>query len=287
MALIDQAVLTAAQGFVFTAPVGTTAPTPSELDAMDPETFGSKSVNIEVSGSPTSYTLLVDSIATSAIPLASGPAVVTAAIEALAGVGTGNVLVEGVNAADADGLDITFIGALQGVNVTVAEGTYVGGSTPDMVVTVTTAVNGWKNVGHTSRDDMPEFGFDGGDTEVKGTWQKKRLREIATGDPVADSVTINLSQWDAESLQLYYGEDSAATTGVFGVSGDFAPLERALLIVILDGSVRIGFYSPKASIKRDDAINLPVDDLASLPIKATFLNLGARRLFDWISADLL
>jgi hypothetical protein len=133
---------------------------------------------------------------------------------------------------------------------------------------------------------MPEFAFDGGNTEIKGTWQKKRLREIATGDPVADSVTIKLSQWDKTTLELYFGADSAATTGVFGVSGDFAPIEKALLVVIVDGTVRVGFYSPKASIKRDDSVQLPVDDFATLPVKATFLNLGSRRLYDWISADL-
>jgi hypothetical protein len=99
-------------------------------------------------------------------------------------------------------------------------------------------------------------------------------------------VTIKLSQWDKTSLELYYGPDSAATTGVFGVSGDFAPIEKALLIIIVDGDVRLGFYSPKSSIKRDDSVELPVDEFATLPVKATFLNLGANRLYDWISETL-
>lgn len=145
----------------------------------------------------------------------------------------------------------------------------------------------WEQVGHTSRDDMPEFGFEGGDKEVKGTWQKKRLREIATGDPVADSVTIKLEQFDATSLELYYGEDAGAVDGEFAVSGSFNPVEKALLIIIEDGDVRLGFYAPKASIGRDDSIDMPVDDFTGFPVKATFLDLAGNPLYKWISRALL
>jgi len=153
--------------------------------------------------------------------------------------------------------------------------------------TFATLAPAWKQIGHTSRDDMPEFGFEGGDFDVKGTWQKKRLREVETGDPAEDSVTLVLQQFDAEALELYYGGNAAnplTEPGVFGVSGEFTPVERALLIVLVDGPRRIGFYAPKTSIRRDDSIDLPVDNFAGLPIKSTFLNMGSRRLYDWISA---
>jgi hypothetical protein len=285
MSLNDNAVVTAAQGFVFTAAVGTAAPTPSTLDTVDPALFGSQTQTVVVSGAPTSYTLDVDGEETTALPLASTAATVQAALEALDAVGAGNVTVTGTSAAT-PGLTITWIEALQGSDLDIVEGTFVGGTDPEAVITETTAINGWKNLGHTSREDMPEFGFDGGDTEVKGTWQKKRLREVATGDPVADFVTVNLQQWDMDSLELYFGADSASTPGVFGVSGDFVPVEKALLIIIVDGDVRLGFYAPKASLKRDDSVDLPVDEFASLPVKATFLNHGVSRLYDWISEDL-
>lgn len=143
----------------------------------------------------------------------------------------------------------------------------------------------WKLVGHTSRNDMPEFGFDGGDTEVKGTWQRKKLKEVQTSDLV-DSLTIKLQQFDEDALELYYGANASVTEGEFAVSGTFSPVERALLVVIQDGTTRLGFYASKASIKRDDAIDLPVDDFASLPIKATFLNNSTDPLFKWINEDL-
>lgn len=189
MALNDNAVITASVGYLFIAPVGTNAPTPAELEALDLETFDT--------------------------------------------------------------------------------------------------LTAWEQIGHTSRDDMPEFGYDGGDTEVKGTWQKKRLREIATGDPVEDSVTIKLEQFDPLALELYFGKNISSTPGVFAVDGEFTPIEKALLVIIVDRDVRIGFHAHKASIKRDDSIELPVDGFANLPIKATFLNMKGKPLFSWISDALL
>lgn len=146
-------------------------------------------------------------------------------------------------------------------------------------------VPGWTCVGHTSRGDMPEFGFEGGDTEVRGTWQKKKLREITTEDPV-DYLIVYLQQFDEHALELYYGENASAAPGVFGVSGSANANEKAFLVIIEDGGLRIGFRAAKASVRREDAIQLPVDDFASLPIRATFLNHNNENLFEWINEEL-
>ncbi|AEK07388.1 major tail protein [Mycobacterium phage Rockstar] len=191
MALNDNAVLTAAVGYVYTAPVGTAAPTASALDT--------------------------------------------------------------INLADT---------STWGAGLTV-----------------------WDSVGHTSRGDMPEFGFDGGDTEVRGTWQKKKLKEVTTEDPV-DYLLIYLHQFDEDALALYYGPNASSTPGEFAVSGSADPTEKAFFVVIEDGDVRIGFHAAKASVRRDDAIQLPVDEFASLPVRATFLNHNSEPLFKWINEDL-
>jgi hypothetical protein len=289
MALNDNAVVSAAQGFLYIAPVGTARPTPDELDVFDSDTWGTEKTVVVVTGTPTSYTLTVtvglDDQETTALPLASNAATVQAALEALSNVGSGNVEVTGTSAVS-PGLTINFVGDLAEEDVDVTEGTYVGGTSPDTTITET-AANGWLNVGHTSRDDMPEFGFDGGDTEVKGTWQKKRLREIATGDPVADSVTMMLQQIDEQALELYYGANAGSTDGVFDVDGNFVPVEYALLIVVVDGENNVGFHASKASFKRDDSIEMPVDEFIGFPVKATFLNHSTRPLYSWISKGLI
>lgn len=146
---------------------------------------------------------------------------------------------------------------------------------------------GWASTGHTSEGDLPEWGFEGGDTEVRGTWQKKKLREITTEDLV-DYLTMVLQQFDEETLSLYYGENASNTPGEFGVGvGTPTPRERAVLVVIVDRDVRIGFYVYKASARRDDSIQLPDDDFVGFPIRFTFLEHEEEPLlFKWINEDL-
>ncbi|QTF81447.1 major tail protein [Mycobacterium phage TarsusIV] len=142
----------------------------------------------------------------------------------------------------------------------------------------------WESVGHTSRGTLPEFGFDGGDSEVKGSWQKKKLREITTDDPI-DFVTILLHQFDEQSLGLYYGPNASSTAGVFGVKTGQTN-EKAVFIVIEDGDMRLGHHAHKAGVRRDDSIDLPIDDLASLPVRFTYLDFEDELPFSWINEDL-
>jgi hypothetical protein len=145
---------------------------------------------------------------------------------------------------------------------------------------------GWTSVGHTSRGDLPEFGFDGGDTEVRGTWQNESLREIVT-KPIADYLTLTLHQFDTESFELYFGKNASTTPGVFGVAGATPdPVEKALLVVIVDGDTKVGFYAPKSSVRRDDSISLSVDEFAGLPVRATFLKHNNANKFEWFAEGL-
>lgn len=145
-------------------------------------------------------------------------------------------------------------------------------------------VSGWVSVGHTSRGTLPEFGFEGGDSEVKGSWQKKKLREITTEDPI-DYLTVVLHQFDEQALELYYGPNGSTTPGVFGVKTGQTN-EKALLVVIEDGDLRLGHHAHKTSVKRDDAIELPIDDLAALPVRFTYLDYLSELPFSWINEDL-
>lgn len=145
-------------------------------------------------------------------------------------------------------------------------------------------VPNWDLSGHTSEGDLPEFGFDGGDTEVKGTWQKKKLREIQT-EEIADFVIVNLNQFDEDGLTHYYGPNQSSTPGVFGVRSGQNVNERAFFVVIVDGEDRLGFHSHKASLRRDDAISLATDEYGALPVRATFLDYEDELLYSWINED--
>ena len=288
MAQNDDAVLTAAVGYVYTGPVGLAAPTPSALKLITPETFGTQVQTVKITGSPTggTFTLTVGAQTTTAIAYNATAAVVQAALAALTTVGAGNVLVTGVSISDSNGFDVAWVGAKAGVtqNIT-STPTLTGGTSPAVPITQKQATSGWVSVGHTSRGTMPEFGFDGGDLEMKGSWQKKKLREIQKDDPV-DYLTVVLHQFDSAALSLYYGADASATAGVFGVESGTRAQEKAGLVIIDDGGVRLGFHFHKASVTRDDKIDLPIDDFAALPVKFTFLDYGSELLYSWINEDL-
>ncbi|HVV11577.1 hypothetical protein [Amycolatopsis sp.] len=154
--------------------------------------------------------------------------------------------------------------------------------------TETTLPTGFTILGHTSRDDLPEFGFDGGDTENRGTWQNEALKVVVT-DPAVEYVTFNLLQFDEEGLELYYGRaNTASGNGVYAADANTVDNQRALLIVIVDGAHKVGFYAAKTSIRREDSISLAVDDFGALPLRATILSPGGGASpFSWIDEDVI
>lgn len=275
MAFNDNAVFTASTGFIYTAPVGTAAPTPKQLKYFDPETFGAHQYTLKVSGSQP-YTLTSGSAATSELKPDASPAQIQAALEKVSAIGTGNVVVAGTSAKD--GVTISFVGDKFGKSINLS-----GGS--GAAVTELSKPSGWDPVGHTNNDDLPEFGYDGGDSETKGSWQKKVLRTITTETPV-DYVTIKAIQFDQDTLEYYYGKNASKVENVFGVdSPNAADVERAILIVLKDGPFSIAFSAAKAGIRRDESISLESDDFASLPLRATFVKHPGRHLFEWTTPE--
>jgi hypothetical protein len=147
----------------------------------------------------------------------------------------------------------------------------------------TTTLTGLTIIGHTSRDDLPEFAFDGGDTEAKGTWQNQALRTVVT-DPAVDYVTFNLVQMDAATLALYYGAANIATEANSYALADSpgGATEASILIVLVDGPHKIAFFASKVELRREDSISLAVDEFGTLPMRATTLKSSGKPLFSWV-----
>lgn len=146
----------------------------------------------------------------------------------------------------------------------------------------------WENIGHTARDELPVFGFEGGETETRGTWQAAVVKTVVT-EPPADFVTFNVHQFDESNLEYYYGaENLSSTAGVYEapVTGIGGATQRALCIVIVDGDTSLAFHAPKVEIRREDSIELAIDEFAFMPLRATIVaNDGSEVLFSWISSD--
>lgn len=271
MAFNDNAVFTASTGFLYIADVGTAAPTPRQLNNFDPETFGAHQYSLRVTGDE-DYILTAGDATTDPIQADASAAEVQAALQQLSGVGVGNVVVEGTD--PAAGYTVSFVGDSFGTTVTM-EGS--AGAT----VTEFAKPLGWTPIGHTSNEDLPEFGYDGGDSETKGSWQKKVLREITSEAPV-DYITVNALQFDEQTFELYYGKNASKQANVFGVDAPGAEgVEKAILLVMRDGLFKIAFSAAKASVRREESISLESDDFAALPLRATFVKHPGRHLYEW------
>lgn len=284
MALVDEKVFTASTGYVFKAPVGTAAPSRAALKNFNPETFGASSVKVTVTGAPTggTFTLTHKGNATAALQYNATPAEIQAELSKLASIGAGNVVVTGEAGKN---YEVAFIGKLAKANEELtATAALTGGTTPNVEVKKGAEANDWELAGHTAQEELPEFGFDGGDTKVKGSWQKKKLKEVTEEDPV-DYVIIRFVQWDVETLEAYFGKNKSTTEGIYGSDGSRTSIEVAILIVMVDGPFVIAFTAAKATLRREEAIKLEADEFAILPVRATFVNHPGRLLFEWITPE--
>lgn len=264
----DNAVFTASTGYVYKAEPGTAAVTPEQLDNFDPETFGSHTYDLAVTEE---FTLSVGEDTTGPLAANASAAEIQAALQTLTTVGNANVIVAGDKEA---GFTVHFVGDHYGktVDLTAATGAAVEEAAKPL---------GWEPVGHTAEEELPEFGYEGGETENRGSWQKKNLRQVSSEAPV-DYVTIKAQQFDLETLELYYGKNASKVANVFGVDdASAAGIDKAFMIVLVDGAFKIAFSAAKATVGRDESIALASDDFATLPLRATFVKHPGRHLFEW------
>ncbi|MFB7643886.1 hypothetical protein ACFC0S_03180 [Streptomyces sp. NPDC056084] len=130
---------------------------------------------------------------------------------------------------------------------------------------------GWESIGHTSRDELPEFGRDGDDPEIKGSWQNAKLR--STNPDVTYSITFKSIQASPETYGLYFGAGPGAVQAdkSFRIPATPVPQVKALLVVLVDGTKFLPLWHPRVSLLGSDAVAMAVDDFVSFPIKGTFL----------------
>lgn len=131
----------------------------------------------------------------------------------------------------------------------------------------------WVNFGHTDLEEVIAFATEGGEATSLGTLQKRTLRTSYSNR--IDTLTLNLQQWDEDSLKRYFGSNMAELeVGSSWLTVPDAPeiTTEAFLGIITDGTKRFGVYAPHAEFYRGDDIEMGVDDFAGLPIQIKPLN---------------
>lgn len=141
----------------------------------------------------------------------------------------------------------------------------------------------WTDIGHTDSSDIWAPGQDGGDTDVKGSWQNPSLRQVVTSQTIDFFVVKSIQVLDNSVLSLYYGGGDATTANEFAVPDNPTAQEKACTVVFLDGSKPLALYCPKVSILRDDAIEAATDAFMALPLRFTILKYLTNPKSVWIS----
>lgn len=128
---------------------------------------------------------------------------------------------------------------------------------------------GWESFGHCDVDDLPEWGSDGGDSEVKRTWQKEAVREVTT-EAAVDYLTVKPQQFDNATMSLYMGGGDTSAPNRFGAPNAPASTKKAVMIIYIDAlNGAIAEVLPNASIRKGDAQENAIDDFSSLPLRVT------------------
>jgi len=125
------------------------------------------------------------------------------------------------------------------------------------------------DLGHTSLEDPFGLSSEGGDVEVKGTWQNPTLRSSRA--PRVDSIAFIAHQWDLLSYQNFWGSNAARVGDFVQVPLNPVPNTGTLYVVIQDGNDQVAIHAPKVELSRADDIELSAEDLGGLPLRATLL----------------
>jgi len=128
---------------------------------------------------------------------------------------------------------------------------------------------GWDNVGHTSKDNAPEFKRDGGEATMENSWLEDGVKAIYSA--VAWKFGAKLIQVDASTLDLSFGGRFDERDGGYIVPNSSTGIEKAIFLLGVDGTGRIGFYLPNTSINLEDAPSMDAGKFLEFPILASIL----------------
>ena len=130
------------------------------------------------------------------------------------------------------------------------EGTALPTDLSRLLISATSVETGWKNLGHTSENNLPSWDRSGGDASSLNSWLAEGVR--TTYDSVTVSVSVKALQADAETLKFVYnGWDNES--GGIAVGMNPAAQEIAMIVVSYDPDTKknFGTYMSNASMKAD------------------------------------
>lgn len=129
---------------------------------------------------------------------------------------------------------------------------------------------GWECIGHTSRENTVGLSKDGGDATQLGSWWDEAID--TSYDPVNWSITVNSLQVDALTLGLAFGGGTLDDVAGFYDFDNAEAQERAMLVLMVGGTKRMGVYLPKTSITLGDGPEVATDAFFEIQLSGQILN---------------
>jgi hypothetical protein len=131
------------------------------------------------------------------------------------------------------------------------------------------APDGWINLGHTSKDNLPAFTKDGGDKSVLDSWLADSVDVIYASTQWG--LNFNSLQVDEDNLNLAFG-GNFDTDGGYIIPGSNAGVEKAVVLFSTDGTGSIAFYAPNTSVALGDAPSIDAAKFLEMPISVSILS---------------
>lgn len=136
-------------------------------------------------------------------------------------------------------------------------------ATPDVPGTA-----GWACLGHTSKDNSVALSKDGGEAQSYDSWWAAALAVVY--DPTTWNVTVNALQIETGVLDLAFN-GTIDTDGGYIVPAQVEAVDRAVFILAMQGTKRMGLYLPRVSITLGDAPSFDPSKMFEIPLTGAIL----------------
>lgn len=128
---------------------------------------------------------------------------------------------------------------------------------------------GWECLGHTSKENSVALGKSGGEATSYGSWWAEAL--AVTYDATSWDISVGALQVDAGVLDLAFN-GSIDNDGGYIVPSEVVAVDKAIFVLAVQGSKRMGLYLPKVSVTLGDAPTFDPTKLFEVPLKGTVLS---------------
>lgn len=136
----------------------------------------------------------------------------------------------------------------------------------------TQPIGNFEPLGYTSVEDLPGLGTETEGGEKKGVWENPDFRIT----PVTTTETIKVQpvQWSPVPISHRFGKGARldGDKGLVAVPNVYEPVERSLMVVILDGSRPLVLHYYRVASAPDGDLELDRDNFATLPVMYTVLS---------------